>query len=64
MVVNLKTAKALGLKVPSSTGCPHRRGDRMTTPGAKRSVAIYWRRLRANMRQPDCWIICWRFWSA
>jgi hypothetical protein len=31
--INLKTAKALGLDVPTDPGRPRRRGDRMSAPG-------------------------------
>ena len=33
LVINLKTAKALGLKVPAHAARSRRRGDRMSAPG-------------------------------
>src|SRR6266404_9270724 len=32
--------------------------SRVTAHGAKRTFAKYQRRLSANMRHPDCWVIC------
>ena len=33
LVINLKTAKALGIEVPANAARPRRRGDRMSAPG-------------------------------
>ena len=33
LVINLKTAKTLGLDIPADAARPRRRGDRMSAPG-------------------------------
>jgi hypothetical protein len=36
LIVNLKTARAVGLTVPNRSPCPRRRGDRVELPAAVR----------------------------
>ena len=38
LVINLKTAKALGIDVPADTARPRRRGDRIVTPTVRRRL--------------------------
>ena len=59
LVINLKTAKALGIDVPADAPRPRRRGDRMNTPcddassspsSAARRRRGRWRRGRSSRR--------------
>ena len=55
LVINLKTAKALGITAPACGACPRRRGDRIATPFccrcSRRLLALSCRRDQRPSRQ-------------